>query len=180
MAVLAAAAPYIGLATTAVGAYNQIEGGKAAKANAEAVAIQQEREGKAAQAEAQREALNERKKANYAASRALAVSAASGAGADYNAVADLKAEGDYRVLSALYSGDTDANLAKFAAGATRRTGAARQRGAYMSAASTILGGASGFYGKYGDGGSVSHYDGASSRYDGIGDYNVTGQTYGQA
>lgn len=179
MAFLALAAPYVALATTAVQAYTQIEGGKAAKANAEAVAIQQEREGKAAQAEAQREALNERKKANYAASRALAVSAASGAGVADDAIADLQAEGDYRVLSSLYAGDTDAQLANFAAGVTRRTGKARKRGSYMSAASTILGGASDFYSKYGDG-SPSHFSGASSRYAGIGDYNLTGQTYGVA
>jgi len=176
MAFLAAAAPYIGLAATGVSAYQQIEAGKAAKANAEGVAIQQERAGKAAQAEAQREALNERKKANYAASRALAVSAASGAGADYDAVADLQAEGDYRVLSSLYAGDTDAQLANYAAGATRRQGSARQRGSYMSAASTILGGASDFYSKYGD--VPVHYSGGSSRYAGVGDYNLTGQTYG--
>lgn len=178
MAFLAAAAPYIGLAITGVQAYNQLEGGKAAKSAAEAVAIQQEREGKAAQAESQREALFERKKANYAASRALAVSAASGAGVADDQIADLQAEGDYRVLSSLYAGDTDAALANFAAGATRREGRARKRGAYMNAASTILGGASDFYSKYGD--SPSHYSGTSSRYAGVGDYNLTGQTYGLA
>lgn len=178
MAFLLAAAPYIALATTAVQGYNQLEQGKAAKSASDAVAIQQEREGKAAQAEAQREALNERKKANYAASRALAVSAASGAGVADDAIADLQAEGDYRVLSALYSGDTDAELANFAAGASRREGSARKRGAYMNAGSTILGGASDFYSKYGD--TPSHYSGTSSRYAGVGDYNVTGQTYGLA
>lgn len=178
MAFLAAAAPYVALAATGVQAYTQIEQGRAAKSAAEAVAIQQEREGKAAQAEAQREALAERKKANYAASRALAVSAASGAGVADDAIADLQAEGDYRVLSALYSGDTDAQLANYAAGATRREGSARKRGAYMNAASTILGGASDFYSKYGD--APSSYSGASSRYSGIGDYNLTGQTYGVA
>lgn len=150
MAVLAAAAPYIAAGATIVQGYNSIEQGQAASANAETVAIQQERAGKAAQAESQREALNERKKANYATSRALAVSAASGAGTADDAIADLQAEGDYRFLTSLYSGDTDAQLAKFAAGSTRRTGAARERGAYMNAGSTILGGASDFYSKYGD------------------------------
>lgn len=179
MAFLAAAAPWVAAVGTGVSAYQQIEAGKAAKANAEALATQQEKAGKAAQAESQREALNERKKASYAASRALAVSAASGAGADYDAVADLKAEGDYRVLSALYAGDTDNELAKYAAGATRRTGAARQRGSYMNATSTILGGASDFYSKYGDA-SPTYYSGASDRYSGVGDYNLTGNTRGLA
>jgi len=184
VAFLAAAAPYVALATTGVQAYNQIEGGKAARANAEAVAIQQEREGKAIQAEAQREALNERKKASYAASRALAVSAASGAGVSnptvQNILGDIEAEGDYRVLSSLYAGDTDAALANFAAGSTRRTGRARQRGAYMNAGSTILGGASDFYSKYGDAPGPTHYSGASSRYAGVGDYSVSGYTRGLA
>lgn len=174
MAFLAAAAPYIAGAATAVQAYNQIEQGKGAKANAETVAIQQERAGKAAQAEAQREALYERKKANYAASRALAVSAASGAGVATNQIADLQAEGDYRVLSSLYAGDTDAQLANFAAGATRRTGSARQRGAYLNAGSTILGGASDFYSKYGDAGKGD----TSDPYAGVGDYNVSGWSAG--
>lgn len=157
MAVLAAAVPYITAGAAAYQGYSSIEQGKAAQANAETVAIQQERAGKAAQAEAQREALNERKKANYAASRALAVSAASGAGTADDVIADLQAEGDYRFLTSLYSGDTDAQLAKYAAGATRRTGAARQRGAYMNAGATILGGASDFYSKYGDSDQVDYF-----------------------
>lgn len=157
MAFLAAVAPYVAAGATAFQAYQGIEQGKAARANAETVAIQQERAGKAAQAESQREALNERKKANYAASRALAVSAASGAGTADDVIADLQAGGDYRVLSSLYAGDTDAQLANFAAGATRRTGVARQRGAYMNAASTILGGASDFYSKYGDTDPVDYF-----------------------
>lgn len=150
MAFLAAAVPWITAAAAGVQAYSGIEQGKAAQANAETVAIQQEREGKAAQAESQRDALNERKKANYAASRALAVSAASGAGVADDVIADIEAEGDYRFLTSLYAGDTDAQLANFAAGSTRRTGRARQRGAYMNAGSTILGGASDFYSKYGE------------------------------
>lgn len=151
MAFLAAAAPYIGLAQSAVSAYSQYEGGKAAKATSQGVALQQEKAGKAAQAESQRAALFERKKANYAMSRARAVGAASGAGVDYDNIADLGAQGDYNVLSSLYSGDTDAELANYAAGATRNEGRARQRGAYMNAGSTILGGAAdyGFYKKYG-------------------------------
>lgn len=149
MAILGAAAPYIGLIGSGVSAYGQIQQGKAAKVNADLVAAQQVREGVAAQAESQRAALNERKKTNYAASRALAVSASSGAGVATDVISDIKAEGDYRVLSALYEGDTDAQLSNFAADATRRTGAARARGSYMNAGSTILGGASNFYTKYG-------------------------------
>lgn len=178
MAFLAAAAPYVALASTAASVYGQYESGRAAKANQETIAIQQEKSGKAAQAEAQREALYERKKANYAASRALAVSAASGAGADYGAVADLQAEGDYRVLSALYAGDTDAELARYAAGSSRRRGSALRRGSYLNAASTILGGGASFYDKYGD--TPTHYSGASDRYAGMGDVSVANIPYADA
>lgn len=167
MAWLAAAAPYIGLVTTGVSAYSQVQQGKAAKAgadiaasNRELEAVQQEREANASQAESQRQAINERKRANYMASRALAVSAASGAGASTptteKIIGDIQSEGDYRVLSALYSGDTDAELSRYAANVSRsdastlrRAGSARKRGAYMNAGSTILGGASDFYSKYG-------------------------------
>lgn len=176
MAQLATAAPYIGLATTAIQAYSSIRQGRAAKANADAIALQQEREGKAAQAESQRIALNERKKANYAESRALAVASASGAGVSNptveNILGKIQAEGDYRVLSSLYAGDTDAELANYAADTTRRQGRARQRGAYLNAGSTILSGANDFYSKYGD--SSKHYSGSSSRYSNIGDFNIGG------
>lgn len=146
------AVPYISLAAAGTQAYSQIQAGKAAKINAESVALQQEKAGKAAQAESQRVALFERKKANYAESRALALAAASGGGVDnptvQNILGDIKEQGDYNVLASLYSGDTDAELAKLSAGATRRQGRAYQRASYLNAGSTLLAGASSFYGKY--------------------------------
>lgn len=154
MAFLAAAAPYVGLIGAGYGAYSQYTAGKADAANQRALAIQQEREGKASQAEAQRAAIEERRKAKYAQSRALAVSAASGAGASEsptvaNILGDIEAEGEYRALSALYSGDTDAALSRYAAGASRREGRARRLSSYYDASSTILGGVGDFYEKYG-------------------------------
>lgn len=173
---------YIPYAATAVQAYGSIQQGKAAKENAYNLARQKEREGRAAQAESQREALNERKKANYAESRALAVAASSGAGVSnptvQNILGDIRAEGDYRVLSSLYSGDTDAELANYAASVTRKQGRASQRGAYLNSASTILSGASDFYSKYGN--APANYSGASDRYAGMGDYNLNSSTYGLA
>ena len=154
MAWLAAAAPYIGLVGTGVSAYGQYETGKAAKANADLVAIQQERQGKAAQAEAQREAIYERKRSQHLQSRARAVAAASGGSVSdptvQNILGDIEDEGEFRALSALYSGDSDEALARLAAGSTRREGRAARRGAYLNAGSTILGGASDFYSKYGN------------------------------
>lgn len=153
MAFLAAAAPYIGLIGAGVSAYGQYETGRAADANARAVAIQQERQAKAAQAEAQREAIYERKRAQHLQSRARAVAAASGGSVSdptvQNILGDIEDEGEFRALSALYSGDSDAALAKYAAGTTRREGRAARRGSYLNASSTILSGASSFYSKRG-------------------------------
>lgn len=183
MAFLAAIAPYVGLASAGVQAYSGIQQGKAAKANAESVAIQRERAGKAAQAESQREAIYERKKANYAESRALAVAAASGGGVEtptvQNILGDIQKQGDYNVLATLYSGDTDAELANLAANTARREGRAAKRASYLNAGSTILQGASSFYSKYNSnaGDSIANYKPASYS---AGDYNLTGSTLGYA
>lgn len=152
MALLAAVAPYIGLASAGAQAYSSIQSGKAQKANAESIAIQKERAGKAAQAEAQQQAIQERKKANYAESRALAVASASGAGVNnptvQNLLGNLQEQGDYNVLSTLYSGDSEAEQYNLSATATRNEGRAAKRASYLNAGSTILQGVSSFYSKY--------------------------------
>lgn len=153
MAFLALAAPYIALAATGVAAYSQVQQGKAASANAETAAIQQERAGVAAQAESQRDAIRERKRADLLQSRATALAASSGGSVSdptiQNILGDISDEGEYNAMAALYSGDSDAQLAKTQAGATRNEGRAKRAGAYMNASSTILSGASNFYSKYG-------------------------------
>ena len=60
---------------------------------------------------ATREMSEERRKQSYIQSRAIAVAAASGAGTDagmVNLLADLAAEGEYRVMSVLWAGQNDA------------------------------------------------------------------------
>lgn len=153
MAWLAAAAPYISAASTAFGVYGQLQQGKMANLQGQLLAAQKERESRAIAAESQREALQYKQRATLAQSRARAVAAASGAGTDNinveNIIGDIGAEGEYQKLSTLYSGQTDADLATYAAGAARREGAAAQRASRYRAANTAFSGASDWYSKYG-------------------------------
>lgn len=152
MAFLARAIPYIAKAAPYVQAYgaykqytSQKKAGKAAERDAQLVAAQQKAQGLASQAEAQREALTETRKARYAQSRARAVAAASGAGANdptvENLINDIGDEGEYNKLAALYSGDSDRKLADYASGATRNQGRARRRAYDLDARTTLLDGA---------------------------------------
>lgn len=73
-----------------------------------------------------RELAEEQRKKEFIYSRALAVAAASGAGVDdpgmVALLGDLNAEGEYRVLSKLWSGQDEAEGLNFRAEAARREG----------------------------------------------------------
>lgn len=154
MAYLAAAAPYITAATTALSVYSSVQQGKAQQQQANLIAAQKEKDANQANVEAQAEAANERRKAKYTRSRALAVAGASGAGVDdptvNNILTDIEAEGEYNALSSLYSGEYLASSLRSSAGATRRSGAAAKNAGYVSAASTALSGSTSWYDKYGE------------------------------
>lgn len=142
MAWFAAAAPYITAGTTALSVYSQAEQGRAAAANANLVAAQQDRAANQAQVEAQQEAANERKRAKLVRSRALAVAGASGAGVSdptvTNILTDIDTEGEVNALNALYSGDYSARAIRSGADATRREGRARKSAGYVAAGTTAL------------------------------------------
>ncbi len=142
MAFLAAALPYIAAAGTVISTVGQLQQGKAAKQDAYNQAAQLDTEGNAAKADAQRQAIDERRLAARASSRALAVAAASGAGALDPTVqtitSRIEGEGEYRALSRLYNGDTEAANLQAQAEATRRTGNARQTASRYAATSTVL------------------------------------------
>ncbi len=148
MPFLAAAMPYIGLATTAVSAYNQVEQGKAAAASGKAEQLMAERAANAEQVMAQQAAAQERKKARYLRSRALAVAGASGAGVSDPTVSDIltgiDTEGEMNALNTLYSGDIRAEQTRAGGAAARREGNARRTAAYTSAFNTAFQGATGF------------------------------------
>jgi hypothetical protein len=75
-------------------------------------------------------------------SRALAVSAASGAGVDdpglVSVIGDLNAEGEYRILSELYVGSSEAEGIRVESENAMRAGDAALEASYMTAATTVL------------------------------------------
>ncbi len=150
MAFLAAAAPYIGLATTAVSAYGQMQSGEAAQNNAKIVALERDRQANDTQVEAQQVAAQERKKARYLRSRALAVAGKSGAGVSdatvSNILTGIDTEGEMNAMNALWSGDVKARGIRAGADISRREGAAERGAAYGAAAATALDGLGDFAG----------------------------------
>lgn len=88
-------------------------------------------------AAAQRDVAEEARKKKFMYGRAIAVSASSGAGVDtptvVNLLGDLDAEGEYRMLSAMYMGQEEA------AGLTYRADAARREGEAAFTAGIING-----------------------------------------
>ena len=168
-------APALSVAGTLIGAQGQQQAGKAASAQASAAArnerVAAEFEAKQAdylagqsKAAAQREALEQRRAAALIASRALAVAAASGAGASDPTVVDLigqiYAEGNYRSALALYEGEEQARSYEVSAAARRVGGASAAsartaegqsiaRASNLSMFSTLIKGGSSLFDRYG-------------------------------
>lgn len=104
-------------------------------------------------ASSQRDAIEERRQGNLVMSRAVAVAAASGAGADdptvVNNIANIAGEAEYRALTALYNGDEEAAGMEAQAAANRRGAKATKTAGLLKAGSTILSAGSSLFGKYG-------------------------------
>jgi hypothetical protein len=153
MAFLSAALPYIGLATTALQGVSQYQQGKTDAAQLELEATRRDRSANAEQAESQREAAVERRKAQNMMSRARALAAASGGGVSNPTISavltDIETQGEVNALNALYSGNVAAEGYRSGAGAARRESRASRDAGTLNAASTILGGATSWYSKYG-------------------------------
>jgi hypothetical protein len=153
MAFMAAALPYIAAAGATIAAYSSVQQGKAANRAAQFEAGQMEHNAKEARAASQRDAMEQRRRAEVAQSRALAVAAASGAGAldptVIELIGDIEAEGDLNARTALYAGEERGKGMEAQAGARRYEGAEMKRAANMKAFSTILSSAGSFAGKFG-------------------------------
>lgn len=156
-----------GAILSAVGQYSQ---GRAARRYGEQVqaakafeAAQMEQNAGQEIAASQRQAIEQRRRASLVASRAMAVSAASGAGASdptiENIISDIAGEGAYRSGIALYQGEERARQLRMGASGAlfegeqaaqygRQQGRAANIGAFASLASA--GGS--LYAKYGMGG----------------------------
>lgn len=150
---LAAAAPYIAAASTALSAVSMYSAGQEKKRQSQLIAQQQEEQGKREMASAILESNQERKKARYAKSRALAVAAASGAGASdptvENIMTGIDTEGEYNAMMALSNGSYLSTGKQQQAVATRNEGAAYARAGATGAITTALGGSASWFDKYG-------------------------------
>lgn len=144
------------IGSTILSAVGQAQTGqqKQAAANYQAgLADQQAGQDRAA---ATQQAMERERQGVLAVSRARAVAASSGGDADGTTVveqeAKLAARGKYNAMSALYSGNQAALGEEAQADAYRYGGAQAAQAGKINAATTILGGATSLFGKYGGGG----------------------------
>lgn len=201
---MAAALPYVAVAATVAGTAATLEGAKTSmEGNAAAAAATQrqaqrraaakefeaqqlEQEAGTAIAIAQRQKAEEARTARLVASRALAVAAASGAGASdstvVNLIAGIKGEGAYRGAVAMYEGEERSRKLLMGADARRYEGAVGIEGsndaarAYdfknqatsLQATGQLMQAAGSLFGKYGGGG----FGGTTGGQAGSGDSNL--------
>lgn len=143
---LAVAGPVVDAAGTILGARSQA---KALKGQAR----QLDAQAGDARAVSQRDAIEQRRQARLVESRGLAVAAASGGGADdptvVNLLANVAGEGEYRALTALYNGESDARGLESEADARRKEAKNVKRASYFKAASSLLSAGSSLQQRYG-------------------------------
>lgn len=164
---LSAGLTVLGMFTQASGAH---AAGNAAMSNAQAQAqadafkaAQYEQQAGQSIATGQRQAIEQKRQAQLLQSRALAVAAASGAGASdptvVHLIAQIGGEGAYRAAVAMYDSEEKARQLRLNAAASRYEGDAAllggeaQKSAYdTSAVSSLLSGAGTLYTRFGMGG----------------------------
>lgn len=145
-AVIAVAGAALSAGGTIIGANSEA---KALKSEAAQLDVQAGQE----RATSQRQAMEERRQARLAQSRALAVAAASGGGADdptvINRMAELEGEGEYRSLVALYQGEESARGMEADAEARRKGAKSVKTAGLLKAGGTILSAGSTLYDRFG-------------------------------
>lgn len=148
---MAAAIPLIGLALTAV---STVVTANNANNAAKLQAAQDIQSAGEARASSQRAAAVEQRKSAYIQSRAQAIAASSGAGAQdptvVNTIGDIAGEGEYRALTSLYEGNSRANAYLNDAVAANAKGQDASTGAVVSGLSSIASQGSSLYDKYGN------------------------------
>lgn len=131
----------------------QREAGKEGKAEAFFQAGQLEQRAGVTRGASQRAAIRELDVAENIQSRALALAAASGGGVTnptvLNILADIEAEGEYRSLTQLYTGEDEARGMEAQAVSLRRTGRAKEKIGNLKSVGTILTGVSEWQSRYG-------------------------------
>jgi len=169
---------YASAAGTLFSVFGQLQQGKAAEIEgkmqqqaADFNAWQSEREAGVAIAISQRQAEEERRQGRFAASRALAVAAASGGGVSdptiVRLISETKGVAAYRASVALYQGEDRARqlrlqgvIGRFEGANAAAAGSEKAMGLAISAGATGLKGAMNLFDKYGGGGPKAHGDAA--------------------
>ena len=153
MAFLAAAIPYIAGAATVLSAAGAIKQGQDQAFQAAQQAAALRNQANADEAAAQRTAIQSRREAQYALSRGQALAAASGAGATdptvVNVLGQIKGEGEYHALTALYEGGTAGGNALSASTAVMNEGRAARQAGYLKGITTLFSGGTTLATKYG-------------------------------
>lgn len=138
---------------TVLQAGGQVFGGMAQQGDENRIAAQLRANAVATRAMASRDAEQVTRRGNLLASRAQAVAAASGGGASdptvVNTIADIQGESHLRSLTAIASGENEAQNLEYAASARKRMGRAASTVGLMSAAGTVLTGQATAAAKYG-------------------------------
>lgn len=146
MAFLAAAAPYLAAAGTAVTVISAGQQAAAQRQQADAQAVALKNQANADAAASERQANNERRQGQYLMSRAQALAAASGAGATdptvLNTEGQIAGQSEYNALTSIYEGGTPEQNALSAAQAARNTGRAARQAGTLNMISSGIGGVS--------------------------------------
>lgn len=150
MAQFAVFIPYI------VAAAGTLLSGASEKGAAKSQALQLEQNAGQERATSQLGMAEQRRSARYMQSRALALAAASGAGASdpsvVNVISSIEGEGEFRALASLYEGESAARQMELGAKVARKQGKAAGTASYLKAGSTLLAGGNSWADKYGGGG----------------------------
>jgi hypothetical protein len=156
------------VAVAVVSAYSAIKTGNAAKKSADDQATRLREKAAAVEAASHRDAEEERRNAMLAYSRALALAGSQGGSVDdptmVNLLGDINAEGEYRVLSTLYSGKVAASDMESQAQIIQNEGKAAKKSGQLKAASTILSSIGSIYGAGAMGKGIPDY----AKYGGVG------------
>jgi hypothetical protein len=146
-------------ASAAVSAAGTIAAGNAQRATLDNQAAQMNQQAGQERAVAQRNAYAQQKNTEYALSRAQAVAAASGGGADDPTVgkveSDIAGQGEYNSLTALYSGEEKARGLEYGAQNKLLEGESAHDSGVIGGVTTLLSSAAkgaSMYSNYGNGG----------------------------
>jgi hypothetical protein len=141
------------LAGTALSVGGKVAGGYAQKGALDSAAAQLEQEAGQSVASGIQGAIQDRRRATYVASNARARTAAgglttTGTSAIAN-VGQIRGQGEYNALTALYQGEDRAQELDYRATGMRRSGSNAVTSGWLSGISSVLSGGTSFYDKYG-------------------------------